>query len=383
MRLPHSRRIVQPNELPSRRLLTNGLCLLYAGGNYVVTEKGYQQLSVGTASAFGAGGGERFEPTARGNTLRFDYQRIASNFTTSAPFTDSLTAYSLEIYVNFLTTDSGTDAFAPAIMGVGNWIPGGTGAYGVGFARGSSVYHASLNNGNAGTNLVSGTFTTAPTLMHLVMTSGPLLTSKYYANGIYIGEAAPSAPSLTNPKVVFGSLDSSYFYSNVCNIIKAAVYKRILLPSEIAVLGNNPWANFPSKRQRLERLYTNIIITVWTANTDLVTTGWTASTGTDLSAMINEASINTGTYDISPNLNTSLNSYDFSLNGPLPAGSYAIQASALKTATQGQVRISLLNSSNAIQGSSAWQSLTSSFVTYTLPVTTTGTATRGRIEVQP
>jgi hypothetical protein len=46
------------------------------------------------------------------------------------------------------------------------------------------------------------------------------------------------------------------------------------------------------------------------------------------------------------------------------------------------VRANLLNSSNVSQGVSSWQTLTSSPTTYTLSVTTTGTATRVRIEVQ-
>ena len=46
------------------------------------------------------------------------------------------------------------------------------------------------------------------------------------------------------------------------------------------------------------------------------------------------------------------------------------------------MRITLLDGSNVSQGASGWQTVTSTFADYTATVTTTGAATRVKIEVQ-
>ena len=115
---------------------------------------------------------------------------------------------------------------------------------------------------------------------------------------------------------------------------------------------------------------------------DVSTNGWTASSGTDLSAMINEMSYDDATYIISPPVDGSQGSYDFALTSSLAAGAWQIPYRAKQLYGTIQIKFTLMNSSNVAQGNSGWVSLTGSFASATFYITTTGTSTRGRIEVQ-
>jgi len=66
----------------------------------------------------------------------------------------------------------------------------------------------------------------------------------------------------------------------------------------------------------------------------------------------------------------------------LSTGTYNVRTRARRTGTSGQIRALLLDSGGTTVGTGSWQSLTGSFTTYTLSVTTTGTAARVRLEVQ-
>lgn len=114
---------------------------------------------------------------------------------------------------------------------------------------------------------------------------------------------------------------------------------------------------------------------------DITTTGWSASTGVVLFDMIDEASAADGDYIISPELGGSPGPAVFALTPTLAAGNHQIDVRARRTSTAGQVRVILQDSGGTAVGTSAWQSLTASFATYTLGVTTTGTAERVSIEV--
>jgi hypothetical protein len=72
----------------------------------------------------------------------------------------------------------------------------------------------------------------------------------------------------------------------------------------------------------------------------------------------------------------------FTLDKFLAPGEYSIKVRARKTATYGQVRSVLLDSYDRVVGTSNWQGLTNSFNTYSLPVTTSETAYRIKVEAQ-
>jgi hypothetical protein len=117
-------------------------------------------------------------------------------------------------------------------------------------------------------------------------------------------------------------------------------------------------------------------------DSDITTTNWTASAGTVLYNMIDEAVPDDNDYIISPDLTASPGPAVFGLNGTLPSGSIQIQFRAKRSYSSGQIRVVLQDSSGNDIGTSSWQTLTSSFMTYTLSVNTSGAVARARIEVQ-
>lgn len=121
--------------------------------------------------------------------------------------------------------------------------------------------------------------------------------------------------------------------------------------------------------------------TITRPNSDVVVTGWTASTGTVLYDMIDEASASDADYIISPGLSSPAPAV-FGLNASLASGTYDVRVRARRTASSGEIRVLLQDSGGTTVGTSGWQSLSGSFATYVLNVTTTGSAARARIEVQ-
>jgi hypothetical protein len=117
-------------------------------------------------------------------------------------------------------------------------------------------------------------------------------------------------------------------------------------------------------------------------NSDITTTNWTASAGTVLYDMIDEAVPDDNDYIISPDITASPGPAVFGLNGTLPSGPLQIQIRAKRSYSSGQIRVVLQDSSGNSIGTSSWQTLTSSFTTYTLSVSTSGIVARARIEVQ-
>jgi hypothetical protein len=97
---------------------------------------------------------------------------------------------------------------------------------------------------------------------------------------------------------------------------------------------------------------------------------------------LDEAIVDDADYAISPLLNSPTPA-TMGLSASVPAGTYTVRVRGLRTEDVGQLRIHLLDGSNVSQGSSSWQALTGSYATYSLTVTTTGTATRIQIEVAP
>ena len=118
---------------------------------------------------------------------------------------------------------------------------------------------------------------------------------------------------------------------------------------------------------------------------DISTVGWTPSNGTALFDVIDEEYAQDGEADrlLSPDLAGALTPATFTLSTTLATGTHIIRTRARRTATTGDVRVLLLDSSGATVGTSSWQTLTASFVNYTFSVTTSGTAARVSIEVRP
>ena len=138
-----------------------------------------------------------------------------------------------------------------------------------------------------------------------------------------------------------------------------------------------------SGRRRARALGPGLIaITIFRPVSDVVTTGWTASTGTSLSACVDELTLNRSDYITSPYTNQSPAMFVADLNGAMVAGTWTVQIDARYLFGASQVRMHLKDSGGTDVGVSAWQTLTASDATYTLSLTTTGTATRMALEVE-
>ena len=117
-------------------------------------------------------------------------------------------------------------------------------------------------------------------------------------------------------------------------------------------------------------------------SSDVTTTGWTGvSDNTNKFANIDETTASDTDYITSPSI-TGGEYTIFGLSGSLAAGSWDIRYRANFVGSSADVRITLLDGSNVSQGASGWQTVTSTFADYTATVTTTGAATRVKIEVQ-
>jgi hypothetical protein len=116
---------------------------------------------------------------------------------------------------------------------------------------------------------------------------------------------------------------------------------------------------------------------------DVLTTGWQASTGSDLFDMIDEASADDADYIYRDLAGSDPYVFELWLSGvaySLPAGSHVVRMRADVTAGAAQARLLLLDASDNVVGTGAWQSLTPGFAAHSFSVTTAAAATRGRIE---
>ena len=122
-------------------------------------------------------------------------------------------------------------------------------------------------------------------------------------------------------------------------------------------------------------------ITAYYPGSDISVAGWTPSTGTDLFACVDETTYNDTDYITSPDLTTNAT---MGWDNPVPAGTWSLAIRPMfPEGTSGQIRLVMLDSGSSSVGSSAWQTLTGAFVTYTLAITTTGVSDRFRLEIQP
>lgn len=109
---------------------------------------------------------------------------------------------------------------------------------------------------------------------------------------------------------------------------------------------------------------------------------WT-STDATLWQAIGETAPNDATFITSPELQASAQATPLiALTAPVAAGVLSVRLRAQRTLASGQLRVVLTTADGTPVGASAWQVLGSSYTLYTLPASTTGTATHFRIEAR-
>ena len=139
---------------------------------------------------------------------------------------------------------------------------------------------------------------------------------------------------------------------------------------------SDPWSMFDPKRRRLPIA----AVTVYRPGSDIVVSGWTPSTGTDLFACIDETTYDDVDYISSPGIGIPTT---MGFTSTIPSGTYTIEyRSMYEGPNVSQIRIVLLDSSDTIVGTSSWQTQSTAFTTYTSTITTSGDATKFRIETQ-
>jgi hypothetical protein len=156
------------------------------------------------------------------------------------------------------------------------------------------------------------------------------------------------------------------------------VWDRILSPDEIQAVSKNPWQLFAP----LSRKISVVSGTISRPGTDVSVAGWTFN-GASLSASIGETTRDDAFYaEAAYGVSGAITA----LTLPLAAGSYIVTFAGeylSAAAASGQFRFTALDGSNTSLGVSAWQSVTSAYAQYDVPITVTGgTATRLKIEIQ-
>ena len=150
--------------------------------------------------------------------------------------------------------------------------------------------------------------------------------------------------------------------------------------AELVALSKNPWQIFkPSGSQLWLSL---AAVTISRPNSDIVVSGWVGVPNAALYANVNESTASDAEYIDSPGLSATATTCTFGLSLTLAAGSYDVGVRAQWVSQSGQLRVVLLDAGGTSVGASSYQALTSSATSYTLPVTTTGSATQARIEAK-
>ena len=207
---------------------------------------------------------------------------------------------------------------------------------------------------------------------------GALITA--YTQGIAASSETITGTPQSPPTVLraFNRRDSTFAGYNGVQIY-SAWYNRALSSEEIAQISQNPWQLFRPQSQQLA-----VFSPVYQPGSDITITGWTGSPdNVNLYANIDESTASDTDYVLSPSLSGTPGPAIFGLSpSSLAAGNYTVNLRARRTGSVGQVRALLVNSSGTTVGTSSWQSLTTTYTTYNLAITTTGTAARLRFEVQ-
>jgi hypothetical protein len=128
--------------------------------------------------------------------------------------------------------------------------------------------------------------------------------------------------------------------------------------------------------------HTTAVVGISRPSSDILTTGWTGNPdNVNKYNNIDEVSASDTDYITSPTI-TGGEAITFGLSSSLATGTWDVRYRANFVGSSAQVRVHLLDSSDVSQGVSTWQTVTDTFALYTANITTTGTATRVKIEVQ-
>lgn len=177
-------------------------------------------------------------------------------------------------------------------------------------------------------------------------------------------------------------LGSTQYEASLKGWIGFASADRVGLPDPVYERASrNPWSFFEPMPPQVHGVMVTDV-RVYRPSGDVITTGWTATPGPSHWDMLNEVTPDDADYVASPVLNGSAQNEIQQLNGTLPAGKYNIRIRAAVSTGTAVLRVYLLDDSNASQGVSADQTINTTITTYTLPITTTGSATRIKYEVQ-
>lgn len=149
--------------------------------------------------------------------------------------------------------------------------------------------------------------------------------------------------------------------------------------AQISSWFRNPWQIFaPQSRQ----IWVPTAVTITRPSSDILTSGWTGTPdSTNLFNNLDEVTSSDTDYITSPTITGGENTI-MGLSGTLATGTWDVRYRANFVGSSAQVRIHLLDGSNAAVGVSGWQTVTSSFADYTAQVTTSGAAVRVKVEVQ-
>jgi hypothetical protein len=129
-----------------------------------------------------------------------------------------------------------------------------------------------------------------------------------------------------------------------------------------------------------ETLYVSIT-PITRPSADTTTAGWT-STAATLYETIDEVVASDIDFITSPSLSAPTPAV-LQLSQSLVAGTYNIRIRSKNTNSGGSFQLKLLDADDIVVGTSNLQSTTNTFTTYTIAITSIGTATKLRIEVTP
>lgn len=234
------------------------------------------------------------------------------------------------------------------------------------------------NSGEVATTLPTG----APFGPSVIVLVGSAAGCIAYKNGVQIGSNGSGPTSRSNTRIVLhGERTASATYASKARTYLYGGWNRRLSVAEIKSLSDNPWQIFAPIRTPI---FVPIVpvVSIYRPSSDVTTTGWTGNPdNTTLYTNIDEVTASDTDYITSPTI-TGGESIIFGLSGSLAAGTWDVRYRANYVSASSQVKIHLLDGSNVSQGASGWQTVTGSYADYTASVTTTGTATRVKIEVQ-
>jgi hypothetical protein len=214
---------------------------------------------------------------------------------------------------------------------------------------------------------------------------GSNTVTRGYVNGTLDANtgSASGSQTVTFDEVAFGVLraNGSSFNFGAFNTPLGLVFNRRLSDSEFLRISKNPWQLFEPETIWVPQTS----VTIYRPGTDITVTGWTGTpNNANLSANINESAASDAEYITSPDLSGGTpGPFIGTLNGSVPVGTWDVRFRGDYTSGSArQIKFTLLDGSNASVGAGSFQTLTTSFALYTSTITTTGIATRFKIEVQ-